>query len=323
MKYFITATISLLVMLVILMVFLLYQQTTLPPIVVDVQNKGGGGVVSVTPKQIADPVISKVGTSILDSYTASHALLIGESDYKYWQDLESIPRELKTVESVLKQQGFTVDMVFDLTASALKAKYEWFINEYGYDKDNRLLFFYSGHGYTRDGKGYLVPIDAPNPHKNVKSFLQKSLRMTDILAMARRIEAKHVLFLFDSCFSGSVFKAKEGLSIPAQITAMADLPVRQFITAGSANEVVPAKSVFTPAFVNALLYGVGDLTGDGYITGQELGFYLQGKVPQYTQQIPQYGKIRDIELSEGDFIFSVVSKSEPVIVKSDEMIHLE
>jgi len=44
---------------------------------------------------------------------------------------------------------------------------------------------------------------------------------------------------------------------------------------------------------------------DGYITGQELGFYLKNKVPQYTEQTPQYGKIKDYELSRGDFIFVV------------------
>ena len=91
------------------------------------------------------------------------------------------------------------------------------------------------------------------------------------------------------------------------------MPVRQFITAGSAKEEVPAKSTFTPAFVHALAYGAGDSNNDGYITGMELGLYLWNEVPKHTDQTPQYGKIKDFNLSHGDFVFKVKDKSTPVI----------
>ncbi len=125
----------------------------------------------------------------------------------------------------------------NLKADALGKRFEKFINDYGFDKNNRLLFFYSGHGHTRtdewdNEKGYLVPTDAPNPHFDEKCFLQKALEMNQILTWARRIEAKHALFLFDSCFSGTVFKAKALPKVPRQISKAAKLPVRQFITCG-------------------------------------------------------------------------------------------
>jgi hypothetical protein len=100
-----------------------------------------------------------------------------------------------------------------------------------------------------------------------------------------------------------VFKAKALPKMPRQISEMAKLPVRQFITAGSADEMVPAQSVFTPAFIDALRYGLGDLYKDGYVTGEELGLYLKSKVPQHTDQTPQYGKIKDYKLARGDFVF--------------------
>ncbi len=265
---------------------------------------------------VLDP--SSEGQSILSSYTGSYALLIGESDYTNgWPDLNNIPRELVKVETVLKSQGFKVEKSMNLNASKLEERFKKFVNDYGYKPNNRLLFFYSGHGHTDNGQGFLVPTDAPNPNVDKIGFLQKALVMTDITALARRIRAKHVLFLFDSCFSGSVFKAKELPKVPRQITKLAKEPVRQFITAGSENETVPAKSVFTPAFVDALQFGLGDLTHDGYITGQELGLYLQGEVPEHTDQTPQYGKIRDYELSRGDFVFIVgadaVTKPKPIV----------
>jgi hypothetical protein len=246
-------------------------------------------------------------------YQDSYALLIGVSDYTAgWPDLESIPNELKAVEAVLKTQGFHVVALLNPNRSALEKAFQDFINQYGFEPQNRLLFFYSGHGETRLGgsKGYLVPSDAPDPAKDEKGFLRKALPMSQIMAWARLIEAKHVLFLFDSCFSGTVFQQKSLPAIPPHISMLTAEPVRQFITAGSAGEAVPAKSVFTPAFIDGLKYGLADLDKDGYVTGTELGVYLQGKVPLHTRQTPQFGKISDYELSRGDFVFTL-NPSEP------------
>jgi Caspase domain len=101
-------------------------------------------------------------------YQKSHALLIGVSDYKAgWPDLETIPSELTTVATMLESQGFNVKKVMDPTSRGLKDAFEAFIDQYGYNKNDRLLFFYSGHGYSRKNgrKGYLVPTDAPDPRK--------------------------------------------------------------------------------------------------------------------------------------------------------------
>jgi hypothetical protein len=246
-------------------------------------------------------------------YDASYALLIGVSDYTAgWLNLGSVPRELEQVKAVLKEQGFKVFLHLNPNSRKLKNLFEDFVAQYGYVPGNRLLFFFSGHGHTRkDGeKGYIVPADAPKSEQDEIGFLTKAVSMTDILAWARKIEAKHALFLFDSCFSGMIFKSKS-LPTPPQIKNAIKLPVRQFITAGRAGNTVPAKSIFTPAFVDALKYGWGDLNKDGYISGTELGLYLNQKVPEsLPQQIPQYGKIPDYELSRGDFVFFLNTRNE-------------
>ena len=241
----------------------------------------------------------------LSLYNESHALLVGVSKYTAgWPSLSSIPAELDRVQAALETQGFSVTRVVDPNAVELKQAFTDFIDEYGYTEGSRLLFFYSGHGHSDErGRGYLVPQDAPLP-ENRRGFLRKSLQMSQVMAWARQIDTDHALFLFDSCFSGSIFKAK---AIPAAkdrlIRKATGSPVRQFITAGSAGETVPARSVFTPAFVDAIQKGRGDVNGDGYITGSELGLYLSQEVPQYADQSPQYGKIKDYELAQGDFVF--------------------
>jgi len=251
-------------------------------------------------------------------YKESHALLIGVSDYTNgWPDLESIPGEMTTLEEALISQGFDVEKVLNPNSRQLSDAFENFVDRYGYDKDNRLLFFFSGHGHSRkDGKkGYIVPSDAPLPITDEVGFLSKAVGMSKILTWARQIESKHALFLFDSCFSGTIFKTRALPKTAPHISSDIAKPVRQFITAGSAEEEVPARSIFVPSFARAL-HGEGDLNNDGYVTGTELGMYLHNKVTSYNSgQTPQYGKIRDPDLDEGDFVILVNPNSGHAIVE--------
>ncbi|MFO8047848.1 MAG: glycine betaine/L-proline ABC transporter substrate-binding protein ProX [Desulfosudaceae bacterium] len=273
--------------------------------------------------------VRKVATAdgrTMDLYNQSRALLVGVSDYKGgWPRLERIPAEMDRVKKALTNQGFEVVTVMNPDARQLRQAFNNFIYEYGYQEKNRLLFYYAGHGYTmgEGQKGYLVPVDAPDPRKKAVDFKRKALDMNLILAWCRQMEARHALFLFDSCFSGTIFKQRDLPEMPPAISRLTARPVRQFITAGSAGETVPAKSTFTPAFIDALTHGLGDLNDDGYVSGTELGLYLQDEVPRHVGQTPQYGKIRDYDLSRGDFIFlaggsTVVTKPDREADKSDK-----
>jgi hypothetical protein len=73
--------------------------------------------------------------------------------------------------------------------------------------------------------------------------------------------------------------------------------VRQFITASREDKLVPDKSMFKRCFLIGLK-GAADMTGDGYITGSEMGMYLADNVVNYTRrgQHPQYGKINNPDL---------------------------
>ncbi len=276
-----------------------------------------------TPASTRGVVMLDVAGEKVRLYGGSHALLVGNSDYTAgWPDLESVPRELDQVQRALEAQGFQVDKRMNLNADAMKDAFEEFIATYGYEAENRLLFFYSGHGHTWNeaGQGYLVPADAPLPANDsghpATEFLRKALHMSQVLAWSRQMTAKHALFLFDSCFSGTVFKTRSRQPPPRHISRATGLKVRQFITAGSAGDEVPARSVFTPAFVDALEQGWGDMNEDGYLSGVELGLYLQNRVPNYAGQSPQFGKHPDYELSRGDFVFetkvAVATPAHPV-----------
>lgn len=245
-------------------------------------------------------------------YRESHALLVGVSDYQAgWPDLPGVKKDVEIVRATLEEQGFNVVTVNDPTRSELEQAFTDFINSYGQETENRLLFYFSGHGHTLklaygDEMGYIVPTDAPNPYEDENGFIATALDMQMIEVYAKRIQAKHAIFLFDSCFSGSIFSLSR--AAPESISYKTAQPVRQFLTSGSAEEQVPDESIFRQQFVSALK-GEGDLNSDSYVTGAELGEFLQEKVVNYSKgaQHPQYGKIRHATLDKGDFVFPLQS----------------
>lgn len=254
-------------------------------------------------------------------YEGSYALIIGESDYTNgWKDLPGVKSDVKAVASALRSQGFAVTETINPTRTQLTSAIDEFINNYGYEANNRLLIYYAGHGHTQkssDGRqlGYIIPSDAPLPETNERQFRQLALSMNEIENYARRIEAKHALFIFDSCFSGTLL-TKRRSNVPPVITLKTTQAVRQFITAGSDEQEVPDESVFRREFIEGI-GGEGDLNGDGYITGSELADFLQTKVTNYTRgsQTPQYGKIFDALLDKGDFVF--ISKNTPTVIAAN------
>ncbi len=242
-------------------------------------------------------------------YNQSHALLIGVSEYSSsWPDLPGVKRDIYAVQTTLEQHNFNVVLVENPTKIELDNAISNFIARYGQGIDNRLVFYFSGHGHTINtsygGKlGYFVPTDAPNPNINEASFQSKAIEMAQIEIYAKRIQSKHAIFIFDACFSGSLFALTR--AIPQIISYKTSEPVRQFITSGTENEQVPDISIFRQQFISALMTDIADGNKDGYLTGSELGEFLQTSVTNYTYnyQHPQFGKIRNPMLDKGDFVF--------------------
>lgn len=276
-----------------------------------------------SPFIIAFDVTDKEG-DLVTIYEESYALLIGVSEYKddQWKSLPSIPNELSLVRDVLEEHEFQITTVLDPDLKELKSHIQEFIDKHGYKPENRVLIYYAGHGHTwkSRGKGYLVPADAPYPIGDENpgvSFSRRSLPISQMVEWSSQMEAKHALFVFDSCFSGTVFDVGRSISrkyeTPNFILESAVRPVRQFITSGKAGEIVPQVSEFTPEFVNAIRFKHGDLNKDGYISGEELGIYLQQS--GFKNQTPQYGKHPDKNLSRGDFIFLSPTVGSKIIKK--------
>src|SRR5262245_42254814 len=220
----------------------------------------------------------------VELYGASYALVIGVSHYTNgWSDLPGVRDDLPAVKAALEKHEFKVTTVNDPTRRQFDDAIRQFINDYGQGGKNRLLIYFAGHGHTlttQDGLrelGYIVPSDAPVPKGNdTGAFKRFAISMSEINVYAEQIEAVHALFVFDSCFAGTIFKSRSG-GVPEAITDKIARPVREFITAGTEKQAVPDYSYFRRAFV-AALDGAADDNRDGFITGAELGEYMHREV---------------------------------------------
>jgi uncharacterized caspase-like protein len=79
----------------------------------------------------------------------------------------------------LEQHGFQVKVVRDPDQRQLRQAFTKFINKHGNAEENRLLFYFAGHGHTLKQAyggemGYIVPVDAPNPNFDLNGFLSKA-----------------------------------------------------------------------------------------------------------------------------------------------------
>ena len=269
-----------------------------------------GTLFSQTNRGMRIKVPTKEGTETELYYKDSYALVIGNGNYIHdWQRLPGALNDVDEVAEALKGHGFHVVRKKDLTKNAFDRAFAEFIHRYGKDKDNRLLFYYAGHGYTLPSAtgeqlGYLVMIDTPVPEKDMIGFELDSIDIASFVDESTKIQSRHALFLFDSCFSGSIFTQRDR-SVPQHLSYRVKEPVRQFISAGQADEQVPDRSVFKQEFLDLIQGRAKDPVSDGHITGAELGLYLQTTVPKYNNgaQNPQSGKIQDPKLNKGEFVF--------------------
>jgi tol-pal system protein YbgF len=237
-------------------------------------------------------------------YGASHALVIGIDDYTGgWPRLSNAVKDARAVAEELDRQGFQVTLETNLTASRLDRSLKEFFAIKGSDPEARLLLWFAGHGHTLRGEGFLVPADAP-PASDPR-FKVRAIHMRDFGGLVRLAESRHVLAVFDSCFSGTIFTSRAGAP-PAAITTKTTKPVRQFLTSGDAGQQVRDDGSFRKLFVRALRGEErADANRDGYLTGEELGLFLSQEVAMLTSaaQTPKHGKLHDVEFNQGDFVF--------------------
>ena len=245
-----------------------------------------------------------------------HALLIGESHYtRGWDELASVRHDLQTLKAGLTPYFETVETVQDPTVSQLRDRMREFLLGKWNTPDERLFIYYAGHGFTdfnqasRENNGYITGSDTPRYDLNPGKAIENAVPFTEIDSWNRQTRARHVLMVFDSCFSGTLFQtmgSEEELRRKDLdgIRRMLGQPVRYYITSGRKEEMVTADSTFATLLLRGLR-GEADFFSQGLVSADQLGIYLSREVPKHSQrsQTPQFSSIGNAKLSEGQFFF--------------------
>ena len=255
--------------------------------------------------------------TVTTGYQKSWAIVIGIDDYAKWPKLEYASHDAQAIADTLTGQfGFPSSQVIVLknqqaTRNNILAAFHDRLADDRTGRDDRVFVFFAGHGATRrlaSGRdlGYIIPVDS-----HPDEFATDAIAMTDIQNIAESMQAKHVMFVMDACYSG-LGLTRGGPSSSAFLRENARRSARQMLTAGGADQQVAdagpnGHSVFTWVLLQALA-GKGDLNGDGLITGTELAAYVAPAVSAVSQQTPAFGSLPGSQ--GGEFVFQVPDSQE-------------
>ena len=253
--------------------------------------------------------------AVVDPHTwhlRTYALLIGNGDFQPgWKPLPGAVHDVLEVARALQRNGVETVVHTNLTRAQAETELAGFFFTHGMETNHHLLVYIASHGHTEklitgELMGSLVMSDTPRPEQNPAEFRQRSLSLSIFEELAPKVRARHVLFMFDACFSGSIFENAAAPAPPGtdqEVHRRLGLPVRQFITSGNQTDAVPDYSQFKQIIVNFLTVQGAEPRRDGYLTGTEIGAYLAQELPkQANPQHPQYGTLRDNKLNQGDFV---------------------
>ncbi len=213
----------------------------------------------------------------------SYAVVIGIDRYPHFRYLQNAVSDARAIADYLHTQNY--DQVITLydqqaTKQAIIAIMQ---NQLAprLKKDDRVLIFFAGHGFTETlggkDRGYFVPYDGDTQSAGFIS-MEELLSLADYMGNAR-----HLLFIMDSCYGGLLGAETRGSlvnpNVPDYLNNIAGRITRQVLTAGGkGQEVIDGGSKGHSVFVDAILEGLADGKADrdrnGYITFNELSDYV-------------------------------------------------
>lgn len=227
-----------------------------------------------------------------------YALLIGIDDYidPTIDDLDNpITDATKLRETLINNYTFEPENV-KLIKNATQDEIMLALDELAgrITPDDNLLLFYAGHGWWDEKSeiGYWLPADAVQANK-IAWFRNSTL--CDYL---KEIDSKHTLLIADACFGGSIFNTRTAFSdASTAVNKLYELPSRKAMTSGTLT-VVPDRSAFTRFLIERL-----SENQEKYLASEQLFSSFRMAVINNSENVPQYGQIRNVGDQGGDFIF--------------------
>lgn len=263
----------------------------------------------------AAPPVAAANTAAPTGSGQRYALVIANQNYKHWEKLDTPVADGKAVAELLsKRFGFETTVLTDATRrqvltalNQLRAKA---------DSQDEVLVYYAGHGEMDavTARGYWIPVDGEQ--KNLTQWISV-IDVTDQLAA---MQARHVLVIADSCYSGTlsgslVQRVDDALNDQAQRSAWDRLSrqrARVAITSGGLEPVVDGGGGKNSLYARSLLEVLTHVQTP--IEAQELHAAVAARFAFLSRRLklpqqPQYAPIGFAGHESGDFILRPLAAS--------------
>ena len=227
-----------------------------------------------------------------------HALVIGNDAYRHFPTLNTARHDAQVIAELLSEDyGYDVRLLENANrADIVSALYSY---RRSLDENDNLLVYYAGHGWYDDeaGAGYWMPVDSkPDDPANWVSN-------SDVVSSLRAMEAKSVLVVADSCFSGTLTR---GINVqnqvgPDHLVRMSAKRSRTAISSGGFEPVQDGgkdgHSVFAGAVIKALR------SNSDAVDTTTLFSVIREQVMLDAHQTPEIGNIRMAGHEGGEYVF--------------------
>ncbi len=230
-----------------------------------------------------------------------HALIIGNNNYQNLTKLKNAINDARAVAKLLENKfNFNIRTIENASRNQiLSAIYEL----RKIDKNDNIIIYYSGHGFKdlNAETSYWQPIDA----EENKPFTW--IHESELKSELKAINAKHVMVVADSCFSGAILRGVEEIdtkTISKEIMISRNLKkrIRVAFTSGGEEPVLDGgggkHSIFAKSFLE-VLNNINEPVEGRYIFKK-----VSEKLAFNAKQQPQYDPILNAGGERGgDFVF--------------------
>jgi hypothetical protein len=132
----------------------------------------------------------------------NYFLGIGINEYAHFSKLSNARKDIEDVYQELSQ-SYDFDAAYaemltdsEATRNVILKRIKELRNIV--TPEDKVLIYYSGHGFTEDELGYWIPVDA------AKGEIGDYISNSEVRELIKVIHAKHILLISDSCFSASL-----------------------------------------------------------------------------------------------------------------------
>lgn len=222
-------------------------------------------------------------------YNNKFWISFGIDKYKYFNNLLNAVNDAQDLSTTSKLYNFNSEVLINENVTKKNIEF-YFKNRLncGTKPNDLVVISFHGHGTSHliNGEeiGYIVPYEAKEKSYN------DLISMNDISLWTKYINSKHLLILFDCCFSGfSIYRSEKKKNKKVYLKDILKIKNRIAINAGTYEQLVSDSGWGNNSIFTGLILSYFRKNSICSVT--KLYSYLLENIPKYSNQTPTMGKL--------------------------------